>query len=166
MFYLFRVVIKGFMLTFMVRSPSFSDSRKKTFHRKRDIKTIHHHGPYDSGTKRFGAPVLSKYYRKAKRRAFRITIQQFFNKLFFLSLSFCFWQIRRSEPLCTTVVWESLPFDVMFSGKYVYVSRRFMAIEPITTLNLLFVSELVHNTEWRDKNFINFFTSSFLGMIC
>ena len=57
-------------------------------------------------------------------------------------------------------------FDVMFSGKSVYVSRRLMAIEPMTAWNILLVYELIYNAEWRDKNFINCFPLSFLGMKC
>ena len=42
-----------------------------------------------------------------------------------------------------TVVWPMMieAFDVMFSGKSAYVSRRLVSIEPMTTLNLcLFVN--------------------------
>ena len=55
------------------------------------------------------------------------------SEMLFLSLSFCLWQIRCSEPFCTTVVWPMMmeAFDVMLSGKSVYVSRRTMAIEPM-----------------------------------
>ena len=45
------------------------------------MKTLRHHGPYDSGTERFGAPPLSKDKRKAKGRAIQIGIHQLFNKL-------------------------------------------------------------------------------------
>ena len=38
-------------------------------------------------------------------------------------------------------------FVVMFSGKSVYVTRRLMAIEPTTALNLLLVCELIHDAE-------------------
>ena len=57
-------------------------------------------------------------------------------------------------------------FDVLFSGKSVYKSLRLMAIEPMTVFNPLLVRKLIHNAEWRDQNFVNLFTSSFLGMIC
>ena len=42
-------------------------------------------------------------------------------------------------------------FDVMFSGKAVYASRKLMAIKPMTSLNLLLVCELIHNAEKRLK---------------
>ena len=45
------------------------------------IKTLRHHGPYNSGTKRFGAPGLSKDKMKAKGRAFRTGIRQLFKML-------------------------------------------------------------------------------------
>ena len=64
--------VKGSKLTFMVRSPSFSDSCKKTFQ-----KTWHQNSPLswviNSGTKRIGAPALSRQM-KAKGRAFRTGI--------------------------------------------------------------------------------------------
>ena len=41
-------------------------------------------------------------------------------------------------------------FHVMFSGKSVYVSRRLVAIEPMTALNVLLVCEL---TQRRMKRF-------------
>ena len=45
-------------------------------------------------------------------------------------------------------------YDVMFSGKSVYVSRRLMAIEPMTALNLLLLCELTHspNEEIKTKS--------------
>ena len=52
-------------------------------------------------------------------------------------------------------------FDVVFSGKSVYVSRRLMAIEPMTALRVLLVCELIHNAERRDLTFINFLHISF-----
>ena len=81
----------------------------------------------------------------------------------FSSFIFVFWQIRCSEPFCTTVVWPMMmeAFVVMFSGKSVYVSRRLMAIEPMATLNRLLVCKLVHNAEWRDESFIIFLHQRF-----
>ena len=75
---------------------------------------------------------------------------------------FVFLQIRCSECFCTTVVRPMMmaAFDVMFSGKSVYVSRRLMAIEPMT-LHLLLICEVIHDAERRDQNLFNFFTSSF-----
>ena len=165
----------------MVRSLSFSDSCEKTFQKTHYIKTLHHHRPYDSDTKRFGAPALSKDKRKAKERAFRTNIQQLLNNLFnnkltrwqrpwimdmppkvveqlldaksetlFLS-HFCLLTDQVFRNFCTTVVWSMMmeTCDVMFSVKYVYVSRRLMVIEPMRALNLLLVCDLIHNAEWR-----------------
>ena len=49
----------------------------------------------------------------------------------------------------TTTVWPMVmeDFDVMFSGKSVFVNRRLMAIEPMTAINLLLVCELIHNAK-------------------
>ena len=54
----------------------------KRLSRKQYIKTLHHHGLYDSDTKRFRAQALWKVKWKVKGRTFWTAIQQFFNKLF------------------------------------------------------------------------------------
>ena len=112
---------------------------KRLSRKHSQIKALYYHEPYDSGTKRYGALALSKNKKKFKERAFRAGTQQLFNKLFNNKLtryqssyqamspegfeqlldagpkcsSFCFlsvfWQIRCSEPFCTTVVY--IAFD-------------------------------------------------------
>ena len=77
--------VKGSMVRspFMVRSPSFYDSCKNTFQ-----KTWHQNPPsswvISSGTKRFGAPALSKDKWKRKEEHFGPVSnnKQMFNKLF------------------------------------------------------------------------------------
>ena len=61
--------------------------------------------------------------------------------MLFLLPSFCLLTDPMLRAFCTTVVWPMMMevFDVMFSGKSVYVSWRLMAIEPMTALNLLLV---------------------------
>ena len=69
-----------------------------------------------------------------------------------LFFSLFFWSLDRSGApnllynyRMAHVMMEA--FDVMFSGKSVYVSRILMAIEPVTALNLLLVCELIHHAE-------------------
>ena len=68
---------------------------------------------------------------------------------FFLSFSRCAVPNLFCMYVHTTIVWPMLmeAFDVMFSRNSVYVSRRLLAIEPMTALNLLLVCKLVHNAE-------------------
>ena len=175
--------VKGSMLTFMVRSPFFSDSCKKTF-----LSTLHQSLPLSWVIRQLYKKVRStgsvKRQKESETRAIRTGIQQLFNKLFNSKLTrkqkpwimvmptlkllknywmpvrnaldfrflFVFWQMWCSESFCTIFVWPMMmeAFNVFFSGKSVYVSRRSMGIEPMTALTLLLVSELIHSAEWRD----------------
>ena len=82
-----------------------------------------------------------------------------------LSLSFCF----LTDPVLRTFLYRCRM--VHADGglwcnafwKAVYVSRRLMAIKPMTALNLSLVCDIIHNAERTDSNFIKLFISSFFG---
>ena len=69
--------VKGAMLTFMVRSPSFPDSCKNIFQ-----NTLPQNPPASLAIrqwyKKFGAPALAKDNRKSEGRSFQTDIQHFF----------------------------------------------------------------------------------------
>ena len=90
---------------------------------------------------------------KALDNAYCICLLKFLNNYWMpLSLSFCL----LTDPVFQTflyhciVVWPMMmeAFDIMFSGKSVYVSRRLVSIEPVNdSIESLLVCELIHNAQ-------------------
>ena len=180
----------GSILTFMVRSPSFSDYCNKTFQ-----KTLHQNPvppaswaihQWRKKVRRTGSVKRQKesewksildWYLTTVQQAVQLQVNTSAEAVdnehaSCMKLLNNYWMpVRKVLPFASLlsfdrfgapnhwvlVVWPMMmeAFDVMLSRKSVYVSRRLMAIEPMSTLNLLLVCELIHNAEWRDQNFNN-----------